>query len=123
MCCGDRLNPHTNKDAQLKWYLHFRRNLIEKNQYGVKECNLEIMNIILRILREETPAPLSFSLAWFTQVLSKNTQQQIESGNVVKPKFASFIAKNAKGSRAETLLSQKFSEEIQIPSIHVKDYY
>jgi hypothetical protein len=117
---GGRKN---NKDAQLKWYLHWRRRYVNELGWSVKQSDFTCLDVAFKIASGVIPPPRKFPREWFRAAYG----ERLKTGERAKTKKPSLIlpdrlAHSGNDKARDRLLESGSDEEPTIPPLDPSAY-
>lgn len=118
----DTIQGRQIKDAQVKWYLHWRRRHVDELGKAMNIANVEIKDLVEKIVEGKTKRPDGFDIEWF-----RKTQLNFEKATRKRPAFSEWgLARALKNSNRHPLksklLKQSLTDEPRIPSVDSNDF-
>ena len=110
-----------NKDAQLKWYLHWRRFHCDGKGLSPRRANTLLSRLLVDISRDKIVSPDGFSKDWFQQCMYQPRVDQNDHV-VAGPKARSsglseLFLRSGKDKRATRLLASDPEDDPRIPPL------
>lgn len=107
-----------SKDAQVKWYLHWRRRHVDELGKSLRTANFEFKGLVDQIVNEKVTCPDGFSVEWFRKTQSKYSKK---SGSSEWGLARAFSTSNLHPLKSE-FLKQSPTDEPKIPSVELNGF-
>ena len=108
-----------NKDAQLKWFVHWRGFCAESG-LSPRQANAKFINAMAKIEKRVIDPPVGFKREWFLEILHAQPQKGLARSRTSS--LTELFRREAKTERGQRLLSSEPEESPAIPPVNPAAY-